>query len=388
MKLNYNKSILILLLLSFISLVTCTKNNVKSKIIIDDIYKEFLVSSHGEQILLPYEIDGILKGEEIKFISSESWVCDFFTENGNIIFSVLENKSEESRSANLNIKYNGASFTIKINQNSKNQKDIKLKLGFVNYRAIGLEYIYPEDKDQKYLIALVEKSQIDEAGGVNNYAHTFHEDYMNDPQNNDYSSLCFVGDIIPKYSNFKLGKWWQNCKSDTDYMILSFYTDDEFNVLSEVFTNIVTTSVVPDSIPYDLSFNILSRTEEYVEIEFPGLQNLLSDDELNDPPMDIYFQGVSGVTIIDATYFENGLSDVEIANKIIEFSQENFVKPLGSITLYGLCKHSNPEKYRYNMYCMPQFIPEREYIIASFGVWEGSITTDIFIQRIIASAEN
>lgn len=318
---------------------------------------------------LDLTIDILKDFENLEFSTNANWISNLNFSDGILNFDVEANTSSQMREAIITIKLSEAKLEYTIMQIPAGEKCIDLKFGFKNYSTVGIYSIIPENEEDSYALFVWDDEYI------NQYENL--EDCVKESlKETDWLEKGrIVGGAFPK-----IFCWWIYQKPNTKYTAVVVYTNEAKELLSPIYSYEIKTDPLPESIPYDLSFNILEIKDTLIKLEFPGLQDIVYKDENGTPLPEIYFQKVAGIVgFFNSNMFNADDSDLDIVNKINNYllNKGSF---LGRVSLYAMCYHSKPEWLSLRSFCI-DYLPNTEFLFASCGYYDGRPTTEIDIQR-------
>ncbi len=375
-----------LLFLSLVLFVACDKGNSGAN------NKEVLINS---RIYIDY-----LEGEKVVDLSLESydfnpattltyksdWVKDLRIEDNKIKFSHDRNLYSEKREVSVKVDNGVKVMDILIIQNGSGSGFIDFEISYIGYKSMFIESVdLGENSNRSYMLLCTPKHIIDKYGGLEGYI-----DYLQEDKDN-YISLLDNGNVEPNPDFFGYGLGWNSLESDTDYILFAYYSNHFMQIQSEIFYTQFKTKTIPDSVPYDVSFEIDAISEDSIFIEFPSLKEvkdkMLSEEAagIYDYALDVYTHGHIGISFWDIDLFKPGASKEDIAKEIMTMHDEYFVSKLGGTSLYNIAFNSALKGRAFSDYSFfPEFRPNSEFIISSFCVWEDKIYSNIDTKTFIS----
>lgn len=255
---------------------------------------------------------------------------------------------------------------------TKEAGHFKVDISYINYSTVAFKEIVPDDLNRKYVmmsfIGNIENTL--SLFGVNNLEELPQHLYETG-QISDYS----INLGVTKGNTGEIG-FWVGCPSDSDMNICIWYINDDKSPASSIECTTAKTSPVPDRSPLYLDLADFEVQKEGTSITFK------SNIKFDGPVPLMYFETWSGLAYYKATIFEEGMTDLEIAQTVLDFWVDNYnYRPAlncgiedGNHTLF---------EYRtnYSCSCYPDYEPGEEYLLVFFGTYEGKITTDPVIRR-------
>lgn len=259
---------------------------------------------------------------------------------------------------------------------TKEAGHFKVDISYINYSTVAFKEIVPDDLNKKYVMFSFSKD-IEETLkllGIDSIDEMPEFMYKNDCIS-DYS---IVKGIMKDY-NGEIGFFTQG-PSDSDMNICLWYINDDKSPASPIECTTVKTSPIPYRSPLHLDIADFEVQKEGTSIKFRSNIDKLIDPDNGINPM--YFETWSGLGFYKSTLFKEEMTDLEIAQTVIDFWANN--KPF----LPGLyCSIEDGNKilleYRsdYPCPCYPDYEPGAEYLLVFFGTYGGKITTDPVIRR-------
>lgn len=256
---------------------------------------------------------------------------------------------------------------------TKEAGHFKVDISYINYSTVAFKEIVPDDLNKEYVMfsfsrdieETLEYFGIDSIDDIPEYMYK--NDYINDFSiyegtiDNNFSEICFAIDA----------------PSNSDVNICLWYINDDKSPASAIECTTVKTSPVPNKSPLYIDIDKFDIQDEGVNITFNS-----NVDLLNDPTMS--FETWSGLAYYKATLFEEGMTDFEIAQTVLDYFHNNYDKNIGEC-----CYIENGKqiffKYRneFSSNCIPDYQPGEEYRVVLFGTYDGKITTKPIIRKFI-----
>lgn len=260
---------------------------------------------------------------------------------------------------------------------TKEAGHFKVDISYINYSTVAFKEIVPDDLNRKYVmmsfIGNIENTL--SLFGVNNLEELPQHLYETG-QISDYS----INLGVTKGNTGEIG-FWVGCPSDSDMNICIWYINDDKSPASPIECITVKTAPIPEKSILHLDIADFEVQKEGTSITFESNMDALNNPVKGINPM--YFEIWSGLAYYKATIFEEGMTDLEIAQTVLDFWVDNYnYRPAlncgiedGNHTLF---------EYRtnYSCSCYPDYEPGEEYLLVFFGTYEGKITTDPVIRRL------
>lgn len=256
------------------------------------------------------------------------------------------------------------------NVRTKEAGHFNVDVSYINYVALAIDKVVPDDMNKKYVMFLFK-------GGIETVLESFGLDsadeipgYMFD---NSYYSEDTVHEGILKDGDNPLVYYDLPC--DTDIDICFWYVNDDMSPASPLECTSIRTSPVPDRSPLYLDIEKMDVQKEGVDFTFRS--NLPYQDGL---PM--YLETWSGFYFYKASMFEEGMTDIEIAQTVLDYFHDTYGRTLGmACGIEDGYQFFVEYRNEYFSNCVPDYQPGEEYIVVCFGTYGGKITTDPVVRR-------
>lgn len=257
---------------------------------------------------------------------------------------------------------------------TKEAGHFKVELSYINYAAVAFDEIVPDDPNKRYIMFVFVESleDIAESFGLDSPddipQYMFENNYFN-----EYETFKGTVSTDDEYDILI----YYDCPSDSDVYISLWYLNDDLSPASPLEYTKVRTSPVPDRSP--LYFDIEKMDVQKEGVEFTIRSNLPYHDG---KPM--YLETWSGIYYYKASMFEEGMTDHEIAQTVLDFFHDTYDFTPG--ILCGLddgCQFLLEYRNDYFSNCAPDYEPGEEYLVVFFGTAGGKITTDPVVRRFI-----
>lgn len=246
-------------------------------------------------------------------------------------------------------------------------RSFKVNISYINYSTVAFKNIVPDDLNKKYVMytwtdeileKMLEEYNLDSIEDIPEYFYK-----------NNFIDDYFVNKGVMSQNKGDIS-FWIECPSDTQMYFCLWYVNDDKSPASEMECTTVKTTPVPDRSPLYLDL-------EQFEVQQTGTKlTFKSNVDLSGPAPLMYFEYWSGLAYFKASMFEEGMTDLEIAQAILEKSPwaMNCAIENGYSTLF---------EYREDSWCscFPDYEPGAEYLLVFFGCYEGKVTTDPVVRR-------
>lgn len=336
------------------------------------------IEAEGGYIEIQYNISTPIESLKLSIHNPNDWIKIIDSERyGCIRLEILKNTGE-NRTGYIDIQYGEIIKNVKIHQKQIDKtSNFSITTGWHNYAVITLGEIIPDNLNTNYIVKVIPKTLFDQNGGSEKIGQYLQELWKEDPNSN--SLRLYKGEYRP-FDFFKdtdIALYWDNLKSDTEYVILVYYADQERNPLSKIEYLVIKTDPLPEKIDTEISFQILSVEDTYATLK-------LNSIDTSNP--EIYFMQWSKIGLYDSDIFDKEMTDNEIANKIIEYFHQTYDFGLGES--FGLSASFDEISVDYDNFCIPNYQEGKEYILAIFATYEKKLLNKPHIARINTSGNS
>lgn len=253
---------------------------------------------------------------------------------------------------------------------TKEAGHFKVDISYINYSTVAFKEIVPDDLNRKYVM-YAWSSSMDEV--LKEFSLDNIEEIPEYLYSNNLIDDYFVNTGVISGNSGDIGLWFE-CEADSELNICLWYINDDKSPASSIECTTAKTSPVPDRSPLYLDLADFEVQKEGTSITFK------SNIKFDGPVPLMYFETWSGLAYYKATIFEEGMTDLEIAQAALNY----WPNPKGLGMYCGMEDGYHIfYEYRtnYSCSCFPDYEPGEEYLLVFFGTYEGKITTDPVIRR-------
>lgn len=269
------------------------------------------------------------------------------------------------------------SFTASASAMTVKARHINIDISYVGYAAIALRNVTPDDPDKKYVLKSFKK---DINAVLEEYGLESPEEIPQYLYDNGLIEETDItrGKIIDKdIYDYNL---YFPMNPESDLTVVCWYVNDDFSPASEAEVTSLRTTPVPDRSTMEVWTTKFEVSKEYIRLLLYSNDNYYNGDT---PLFPLYFETWSNIHFCKASMFEEGMSDTEIAQTVLDYYADRGTV-LGTpcwVTGMGNEIYLPFDAQDTRSLFIPEFTMGEDYLLVFFGTCAGKITTEPFIKR-------